>query len=187
MRNPSFRLPLTQAGDVIRLHYPFVRFIRQRQRRQEVNLQRAWAMEKRLCRPFFCRSSTLFWLVLEYRHIALPPWPRIRIKLLDTGSLTGRRPFHPDKRYAPFRQRFEIWAEQSRSVCREMGHHWVEDGDDPGSWVCVQCKKETMWRVHPTSHLFLTPLPHALGIDGYLEWCRKFLPHGRSVGEPDTA
>lgn len=173
MKKNSFRPPLTQAGDVIHLRYPFARFIRQRQRRPEVSLQRAWAMEKRLCRPFFRRSSSMYWLVLEYRHLFLPAWPRIRVKLLDVGRLTDRRGFRPDKQNAPFRARLATWAEKSRSICRELGHDWIEDGDGPGSWVCVQCKKETMWRAQPPSHVFLTPLPHALGIERYLEWRRK--------------
>ncbi len=187
MTKPSFRAPLTQAGDVLCLHYPFVRFIRQRQRRPSLRLQRAWAMEKRLCRPIFRQSSTMFWLALEYRHSCLPAWSRIRIKLLDVGRLTGRRAFRPDKQHAPFRGRFASWAEKSHSICREMGHDWVEVGDDSGSWVCAQCKKETMWRSRPPLHVFLTPLPNALGIERYLEWCRKSQPLMRICCPPDLA
>lgn len=107
MTKPAFRPPLTQADAVISLRHPSFRIIRVRRRRARASLLHARAMEKRLCRPIFRRGSAMFWLELEYRHIALPGWSRIRIKLLDVGRLTGRRTFRRTKGHAPFRERFD--------------------------------------------------------------------------------
>lgn len=186
MTIPAFRPPLPQADDVIRLRYPFFRIIRQHRRRPKPGLQRLWAMEKRLCRPFFRRGSAMFWLVLEYRHVALPAWSRIRLKLLAVGRLTGRRAFRRTNERAPFRERFEDWEEKSRSVCRETGHDWQEDMDEPGCWHCFRCKLETTMRVQPPFHLYLAPLPYALGIEVYLEWRRKSHHHRRLAVWTDT-
>jgi hypothetical protein len=173
MTQPAFRPPLTQLENVIRLRYPFVRIIRQHRRRPRPGLQRLRAMAKRLCRPFFRGSTPLFWLVLAYRQVALPAWSRIRVKLLDVGRLTGRRVFRPDQPHAPFRERFEVWAEKSRCPCRETGHDWREYCDEPGQWTCVRCKQETTCRGQPPSHRFLSSVPHALGIERYREWRRR--------------
>lgn len=182
MTKLSFRAPLTQADFVICLRHPFLRIIRARRWRARPSLLRARTMEKRRCRPIFRRGSAMFWLELEYRYIALPGWPRIRLKLLDVGRLAGRRASRRTKAHAPFRERFETLAEQSHSVCRETGHDWQEDGDEPGNWACARCKQETTRQVQPPSHLFLSPLPHALEIERYLEWRRKSHHRGRSAG-----
>lgn len=182
MTKPSFRAPLTQADFVIRLSHPFFRILRVRHRRTRASLLRARAMEKRLCRPIFRRGSAMFWLGLEYRHVVMPGWSRIRLKLLDVGRLTGRRVSCQTKAQAPFRERFETWAEQPNSVCRGMGHDWQEDGDEPGSWACARCEQETTRLVQPPLHLFLSPLSHGLGIERYLEWCRKWNHGDRLAG-----
>lgn len=173
MTKPSFRAPLTQADFVIRLSHPFFRIVRVRRRRANSSLQRARAMERRLSRPIFQRGSAMFWLELEYRHCARPCWPSIRLKLLDVGRLTGRRATRLTNAHPAFLERFETWALQSHSICREAGHDWQEDGDNPGNWICARCKQETTRHGQLPPHLFLSPLPHALGIERYLAWRRR--------------